>query len=690
MSPKTLAFINDRIDPDWERSIQADLVEVLGLRLDVAHYAYDRLEPGVTIEADLVLVTRQSRVATLKAHVSEPGRIMVLDRTLRRLALEPIFAIPAGTVVLVVNDSEATTLETIGLFMQLDIRHIQFMPYQKGMDCSAFQYAITPGEPGLVPRSIPTVIDVGHRCIDISSFVEIIRRLGITGHEVDRRLLRYSEQIITLDRGVDTQYKDLFLKNVQLNAVINLSREGVLLLNPQRQIVLYNRALATMLGLSRDLTGAPLDRLPAAFAAVLEPTTDQEWLLDYRGRTLVVTRQTVEHFGETTGTCFNVQEVSYLRQLEQNLSRKLQDSGLTARYRFSEVLAGSPRMKRCIELAERIAGSDLTVLITGESGTGKELLAQSIHNASARHHFPFVAVNCAAMPENLLESEMFGYEGGSFTGALKDGKIGLFEQANNGTIFLDELADMPPMLQAKLLRVLQERQIMRLGSQRVINVNIRVIAATNRNLRRLVEDGQFREDLYYRLNAVTLKVPPLRERREDILALLKDVLAAQGRPDLHLAPEAERALLAYPWPGNVRELRNIAQYLAYMAPERIALGDLPDDLVADGDGDFNQEEEALAAQGGMARARAILGVLLDLSLKEDRGAGRKGLEDALAAKGRRYSEGEVRASLRHLKELGLVQSGPGRLGSAITSRGRLFLEWSEARGRTRVPSGRRS
>ena len=399
----------------------------------------------------------------------------------------------------------------------------------------------------------------------------------------------------------------------------------------------------------------------------------------------MVTRQTIENFGDPTGYCYNFQEVSYLRQLEQNLSRKLQENGLTARYTFTDVQTESPRMKRCIELAKKISHSDLTALIIGESGTGKELLAQSIHNLSSRNRFPFVAVNCAAMPENLLESELFGYEGGTFTGALKEGKTGLFEQANNGTIFLDELADMPYMLQAKLLRVLQERQIMRLGSQRVLNVNIRVIAATNKDLRQHMLAGHFRKDLYYRLNAVTLKVPPLRDRREDILLLIHRVLSQQDQGSLTFTPDAEAILMNYSWPGNVRELKNVANYLAFMSPSRVTVTDLPHDLLAEKLENFTREEQMIEAQCGLGRAHAILAALLDFAIR-NRGAGRKSLEETLESQGHACSEAEVRSALRTLNQTGFVHSKPGRNGSTLTSRGHLFLEWLADR-RTLMSAG---
>jgi transcriptional regulator with PAS, ATPase and Fis domain len=675
---KTIALINDNESPRWEETIRANFEEVFGASLEVRFCSPGRLAPEEAIQADLVIELRQTRLASLERHLPVPRQIMVLNRTLRRKAISPIFSIPAGTNVLVVNDTPATTLETIGLFMQMGVNHLHFVPFETGMDCSAFQIAITPGESALVPKDIETVIDVGHRCIDISSCIEIMRRLGLSGYDLDQRLLRYSSQIITLDQGVDSQYKDLFLKNVQMNSVLNLSREGVLVLSPEGRIQLYNHALAAMLGLSRNVLGAPVEVLPPEIRETLGKETGQEWLLDYRGHALVVTRQPMEQFGEVSGNCFNFQEVSYLRQLEQNLNRKLLEKGLTARYSFPEILARSPRMRQCVDLAQRIATSDLTVLLLGESGTGKEMLAQSIHNASERSRFPFVAVNCAAMPESLLESELFGYEGGTFTGALREGKLGLFEQANNGTIFLDELADMPVMLQAKLLRVLQERQFMRLGSQRVVNVNLRVLAATNQDLHQRVREGRFRKDLYYRLNAVVIMMPSLRERRDDILPLMRRFLAEQGRPDLAFQADAEAYLVNHAWPGNVRELRNVAQYLAFMVEHQVTLADLPQSLHLDEQEDFSREEERLSARCGLARARSILAALKDLALA-GRSAGRKPLEALLAAQGFHYTESEVRTVLEVLKQSGLIHSGPGRGGSALTSRGQGLMEWLERR-----------
>jgi DNA-binding NtrC family response regulator len=244
--------------------------------------------------------------------------------------------------------------------------------------------------------------------------------------------------------------------------------------------------------------------------------------------------------------------------------------------------ASSPAMLRTLDLARRVAQVDSTVLITGESGAGKEKVARFIHDESARTAGPFIAINCAAVPESLLESELFGHARGSFTGASQD-RPGLFEAANGGTLLLDEIGEVPASMQVKLLRVLQEREVRRVGENRARPVNVRVLAATNRDLLEEVHGARFRQDLYYRLRVVEIVVPPLRERREDVLPLARLFLANAakrfGRKELALTPEAAHQLLRYRWPGNVRELENAMERAAALAASgRIGAADLPSEV----------------------------------------------------------------------------------------------------------------
>jgi DNA-binding NtrC family response regulator len=246
-----------------------------------------------------------------------------------------------------------------------------------------------------------------------------------------------------------------------------------------------------------------------------------------------------------------------------------------------ELIYRDDAMARVVKLALQVAPSDASVLITGESGTGKELVAKSIHAASPRAKAPFVAINCAAIPDTLLESELFGHVRGAFTGADPKGRIGKFELANGGTLFLDEIGDMPLYLQAKLLRVLEDFTITRIGSNQVVAVDVRILSATNQDLPALIRAGRFREDLYYRLHVVPLAVPPLRDRPEDIediaLALVQSHARAQGREPPSIRPELMRRLLAHRWPGNVRELGNVLEFMLTMqgAGQDLTLEALP-------------------------------------------------------------------------------------------------------------------
>jgi DNA-binding NtrC family response regulator len=273
-----------------------------------------------------------------------------------------------------------------------------------------------------------------------------------------------------------------------------------------------------------------------------------------------------------------------LRRVERRLKSRESELGLGEDEIAAGLIARSVSMRKVVDLARRVAKVDTTALVTGESGVGKEVLARLIHAESDRLGHPFVAVNCGAVPEGLLESELFGHTKGSFTGATQD-RTGLFEAANGGTIFLDEVGDVPPAMQVKLLRVLQEREVRRVGENRARSVDVRVLAATNKDLAADVAAGLFRQDLYYRLRVIELKVPPLRDRSDDVLPLARSFLAAVsrrlGRAVTGFTPQAANLLCRYPWPGNVRELQNAVERAVVLAQgTRVDVDDLPEEVSA--------------------------------------------------------------------------------------------------------------
>jgi transcriptional regulator with PAS, ATPase and Fis domain len=264
----------------------------------------------------------------------------------------------------------------------------------------------------------------------------------------------------------------------------------------------------------------------------------------------------------------SLQEIDRIQNVEAKIREELYLKGNIAEYFFDDIKGKSAAIKETKRIADSFAKLDSIVLILGETGTGKELFAQSIHNASLRSHGPFVAVNCGAIPSNLIESELFGYSEGAFTGAKKGGKRGLFEIAHRGTIFLDEISEMDIYGQVMLLRVIQEKQIRRIGDDRVIPVDVRIIAATNKNLIKLVEEKKFREDLYYRLNVLTLKIPPLRDRQNDIEYLMQYFIDEYNKKFYKYVTLTEAAIaqvMDYPWYGNVRHLKSFCERLVALA-----------------------------------------------------------------------------------------------------------------------------
>jgi propionate catabolism operon transcriptional regulator len=285
---------------------------------------------------------------------------------------------------------------------------------------------------------------------------------------------------------------------------------------------------------------------------------------------MLVSRTPLRDHGTLRGAMVLCQEASAIQRMERRLRSQHRPTRFEARYTLGAIVGTSPAIRGVRAMAERYARTDATVLISGESGTGKEMVAQGIHAAGKRRDHPFVAINCAAFPETLLESELFGYEEGAFTGSRRGGRPGLFEAAHLGTIFLDEVGDVPLTLQSRLLRVLQERQVLRLGSNDPTPVDVRVIAATHRDLRAAVAAGQFRDDLYFRLHILPIHLPPLRERHGDVAAIASDLLrralTRHGVPGAH-ARALSRVLPrleGYAWPGNVRELENVLERVAVL------------------------------------------------------------------------------------------------------------------------------
>ena len=384
-------------------------------------------------------------------------------------------------------------------------------------------------------------------------------------------------------------------KTEEFKAILHYISEGVISVDVDGKITTFNSAAGRILGVSyEEVIGRFVGELipDTKLTRVIEKNKPELGQLLSIGKTQVLAnRVPIVLKGKTVGAVATFEDITRIQEYERKIRAKLLEKGHVAKYNFTDIIGESEVLFETKEKAKKYAANDSTVLIVGESGTGKEMFAQSIHIESNRKNGPFVAVNCAAIPQTLLESELFGYEEGAFTGAKKNGKTGLFTEAHGGTVFLDEIGEISIELQVGLLRVLQEREIRPLGSNKVIPIDVRIIAATNKNLLQEVQKGAFRRDLYYRLNILKLRVPTLVDRKDDIKRLSKhfvDKISLKYNKTIKISNEALDKLQCYYWPGNIRELDNIIERLVTLT-ESIITGEQVEEIINEQVEELNNE-----------------------------------------------------------------------------------------------------
>lgn len=362
------------------------------------------------------------------------------------------------------------------------------------------------------------------------------------------------------------------LNNTHIQAILNASHDGIIAIDRDACITFVNKNAIEILGLPVQIVGDKIAKyIPNSDMLRILATGKRELgdISTVLNRQIIINRLPIVIDGEIAGAVSTFKEITDIQKMEMRIRKQMFESGLEAKYRLEDIVGSSDLIREAKELTETFGKADATVLILGESGTGKELFAQGLHLSSPRAAGPFVAVNCAAFPGNLLESELFGYDEGAFTGARKGGKSGLFELAHGGTLFLDEIGELSLPIQALLLRVLQEKKVRRISGERIIPVDVRIVAATNRDLEQLIREKQFRSDLYYRLNVLTLELPPLRDRLVDIPGLVETMIQGihekEGRRIVTVDLIVYEIFQQYDWPGNVRELRNVVERMVLLS-----------------------------------------------------------------------------------------------------------------------------
>ena len=656
--------------------------KLFGDRIAVCSYSVrDGSVEHMPRKYDLYMVTTDAfdSLGDMHRYVPIDGEMMEIHVTLRWDVVHRLQALPAGKKVLFVNLSDKMCREAVTRLNQLGVNQLDFDLYHPGApepDMSQYDFVITPQETRYVPAGAREIIDIGQRVCDSSTMIEAALRLGFEELLETPEFEQYQRDVAANTYSFDRVFARGLRLESQFEILMEILDEGIVGVNERGEVFASNHKLEEITG----IPGARALQRPAAevypfvpFARCLAERAPQPaQVVSANGVNMNVAVAPVLRGGACIGAFATVQRFSDAENRQNELRSQLLHKGYRAKYTFDDVVGQSPAIRRCITILKKMSLTQLPVLLIGETGTGKELFAHAVHNASPRANGPFVAINCAAMPENLLESELFGYEEGAFTGARKGGKPGLFEFAHKGTLFLDEVEGMSTALQCKLLRVLQEREIMRVGGNRIVSVDVRIVAATNENLDKMVEEGTFRRDLYYRLNTLPVLIPPLREREGDLLLLIDHFRKGIGA-SFTLSPELERLLLTHQWRGNIRELRNVVEYFSYTGSPVVGPEELPPT--------FHYLPAGLPEAGGAGAQpprladcpqedeRFVLCRLYQAD-REGRSLGRDAILAAAKAAGLPCSQQEVRRILSALDQAGLARVSRGRGGTRLTPAGR--------------------
>lgn len=655
---KTVKLITEKKSTAIDYELQ--LKEVFGDSITVLSYTIDEANLYDYKEDEIILTAAYSSPEFQKFKKKYlVGKILIpIQLSLQKKYLYKLDAFQRDTPALLVNITKHMAEETIAQIYQSGYCNLSFYPYYPGGDARNIKLAVTCGEMGLVPDSVTESIDLGARLIDVTTIVELAEKMNCEYLLRTQHFFDYFARQFTTSAGVSILIHTNQLLEQQLSTLIQIFDKPLVCIDKDDNIFDCNFSAVDAMKVSRtELLGNRDDFLKISrltkrcrlqmlpFSEVVKTKTDEERILHVTPVT-----QGTQYLGAYAWVAGS-KDFDDGRFMDIRASHK----GHSAKYSFADINGNSAQILKTVELAKKMARTESSVLITGESGTGKELFAHAIHNSSSRAEAPFVAINCAALPNNLLESELFGYEDGAFTGAKKGGKVGLFELANTGSVFLDEIEGMDLGTQLKLLRVIQEKEMIRVGGDRIIPIDVRIISASNQDMISLIEQGKFRQDFYYRIGTLPLDLPPLRKRKEDILPLMES-FKNELRLKFILTEEAKSMIMRHSWPGNIRELRNCVEYMGCHNIPVIGVDELP--LLIKND--FHTKTEGRSDELKLETA-----VMKQLTEKS-KGRGR--LQRDLSSMGI-ITEAQLRRVLEDLKEKGFVESEAGRKGSSLTKKG---------------------
>jgi len=657
------------------------LSKVFNDDIDIVTYSFETNNVEIIKNVDALLISTYSQYEALRKHIDNNVEVIISKLTLSKKGFNMLKESKIDKTAMIVNQNFEMCIETIATLYQLGFDEYELIPmYPNIEEIPNLKTAITTGERCHVPAGTYKILDLGHRVIDKNTIVDIAIGLNLEDMLTERRVSDYFEQIVSYDKGVDFLIsRSKTLKN-QFNTLLSIMEKGVIGVNEKCIIESFNENARKITRKNIKYIGSNVNELLPElefkdFFKTKEPILNK--LIEINGNNITLSIFPVSELRgnkkvEVHDGAYAIIESFESQENTQNMLRlQLANKGHLAKYSVDNIIGKSAVIEEVKKLVLRMGNSKSAVMITGESGTGKELVAQAIHNASPIREKQFVAINCAALSPNLLESELFGYDSGAFTGALKGGKIGIFELAHNGTLFLDEIGEMPLELQVRLLRVIQEKEVMRVGGNKVIKVNVRIVAATNKKLFEQVEKGLFRKDLYYRLNVLPINIPPLRERTGDISILL-EYFKRQNNFKFEVSSKVREFLESYNFNGNIRELRNCVEYFDNIGMDLITLEHLPFHMKEYSK--VNSLKKAAQTISNLDKHETFVLKLFYDAFKNKVKLGRRSISKKAFENNLHLSEYDVRKILNDLKDYNYINVETGRRGSTITEVGVQLME----------------
>lgn len=634
-------------------------------------------EEGINkeIKCDLLIISSKdmkNELDSMNINI-ECKDMIICERSVNFDYIDQVANLPVNEEVLLVNDEKETAFSTINDLKELGLSHIKYYPYYPGITSyKKLKTAITPGETDKVPACVTNMIDLGPRIISINSMYLIMDKLNINQKDTTFITKKYMQKIVNVSKHVSSVNNKVNALNTYLDNIVHNLVNGILVYDENGYIKYANDKIKKFLLTEKELENKNIKNIidRELYPYFLSSETFENKILSIMGSNIKVTKFMLP----------NGKDIVILTDVNGNDERSksnLNDyllKGHVAKYNIENIVGSSTLLEETKKTALKLAKTDLTVLIEGESGTGKELFASVIHQNSKRKYGPYLAINFSALPDDLIESELFGYEEGAFTGARKGGKIGLFELADGGTIFLDEIGDVSPKVQTKLLRVLQEKEIMLVGGTSIKKVDVRIIAATNKNLRNMVLEKQFRADLYYRLKIGYLYIPPLRERISDVRELAAYFIKIGTTADVRVSQTVIEEFMKYKWLGNIRELESTIQYMmAVRNGNVLAVSDLPDRNFFEealNEAEYYETNDSNVLNGELVCILKCIKELQDNNVA----AGREKISDMLEGYGYGLTSSQVRKRLDILEDQGYLFKKRGRQGTVLTEAGLRYLK----------------